>query len=384
MKPKQPDSTSYHPTTSAPIEFQHTWRAVLVNPRNIGPAFPFRLPELVSNRHPIPYLEFRARCDPPRDIGNPGDIWLNVSPAACALFALSVDREWVRWPGATLDAGRMVPHPYLPLYALWCTIRRSGWYHRDKLPADWTDQRIAARRELGGYDVAADMADAAVGVRLVLLWEESGGAESDAVEAQLEGALGQLSATDNAGALVVSLGSGIDYLLAERMKLARGFFAAEERAAVAEQKLGEVSESARSISEYLATERTSLTSALAAAEGRAAAAEAKVAAAEEKLGAAEERVRALSQAKPEFTSTPARQTSGGLTLTATHLALLYRDASCDPDGGAKNCRICLTAVLPALLFAHALGAHPAECAVLAGAPTYVLEAHIAEFRELDR
>ncbi|KAJ6579687.1 hypothetical protein DFH09DRAFT_332982 [Mycena vulgaris] len=224
-KPEQPDADSYHPTTSAPIQFEHTWKAVRVNPRNVGPEFPFRVPDLLQNRHPVHFLEFRALCDPPPDLGNPGDIWLNVSPPSYALFALNSEKEWVRWPGPTLDTARMIPHPYLPVYALWCTIKQASWYHRDKLPADWTGTKLTARQELGGYHCATDMTDASVGVRLVLLWEEMVGNPSKtpsptgSIGAQLKSALGQLTETsaipETTGALISTLSAGIDFSSAE-------------------------------------------------------------------------------------------------------------------------------------------------------------------------
>ncbi|KAJ6506295.1 hypothetical protein C8R47DRAFT_1101797, partial [Mycena vitilis] len=169
MKPEQPGPANYTPTTAShPFKFIYTWKSVRVNPQNLDPAtFPFHL-ELApgQTRYTIRFLEFRARADPPKhdsepDIGNPGDVWLNVSPAAYAVFAMSKRRAWVRWagPAPALQAGgvgrkegeaQVITHPYLPLYALWCTLKQASWYHRAKLAGDWTPEKLASRRELGG------------------------------------------------------------------------------------------------------------------------------------------------------------------------------------------------------------------------------------------
>ncbi|KAJ7499917.1 hypothetical protein FB451DRAFT_1385576 [Mycena latifolia] len=464
MEQEQPHSGSYHPKTSAPIEFQHTWRAVRVNPRNLGVEFPFRLPELVENRHPIHFIEFRASCDPPPDLGNPGDIWLNILPASFALFALNGPREWVRWSGPTFDEARMIQHPYLPLYALWCTIKRAGWYHRDKLPADWTGNKLSARQELGGYHSAAEMMDGSVGVRLILLWEANEAVteanaklsdSSEILEVQLKAALGQLTSTstisDTKDALIATLSSGIDYLLTERMKLARELFAAEERAAIAERKRGVVAESASSISEYLLVERTKLTQALSAAEERAANAEGKLGALSESqsfsskpqapkpapmYGSSHYRDRCIKFTAPllqapiptapyapstntsplsslstlpdvhdrdpkqtspppakrrkthslstdlDSTAASSSEITTSPTFNSKHLDILYRTAE---EGRSKHCRICLT-LIPAEhapLIAHALDAHPTECAIFARAPDEVLDANLKKFAEMD-
>ncbi|KAJ7775639.1 hypothetical protein DFH07DRAFT_952027 [Mycena maculata] len=170
MKPEQLGPETYIPKTSSDVTLEFVWKAVRVNVLNVGPDFPFHL-ELVEDRYRVRFLEFRSSSDPPADIGNPGDIWLNVSPASYVLFALNANKEWVRWC-PTLDTAGMIVHPFLPLYALWCTIKQASWYHRDKIGGDWAGRRLTARQDLGGYACAADMLDPSVGVRLILLHEE--------------------------------------------------------------------------------------------------------------------------------------------------------------------------------------------------------------------
>jgi hypothetical protein len=112
----------------------------------------------------------------------------------------------------------MVRHPDLPVYALWCTIKQASWYHFEKLPADWTGGKVTARQELGGYQSVADMMEASVGVRLILLWEGLEATNSvgvpTVIEAQLKTALNQFdTATSRQAkdALIYTLSHGIDY-----------------------------------------------------------------------------------------------------------------------------------------------------------------------------
>ncbi|KAJ7983244.1 hypothetical protein DFH06DRAFT_1292496 [Mycena polygramma] len=376
MKPEQPGPENYAPSSSSSLEFEYTWKNIRVNPQNIDPdTFPFHLelqPE--QNRYNVRFLEFRSHSDPPRDIGNPGDIWMNVSPASYALFALSAQREWVRWagPGATLDGGsgaQVVLHPYLPLYALWCTIKQASWYHRDKLARDWVGEKLAARRELGGYTATESMLDASVGVRLVLLREEVEWnlspahaepevAPTSSINDQLKAALGDLAASSTSmlppmqEALIATLSSGIDYLLTERRKLARGLFEAEERAARAELKLS-------SYNKFYPTPQCHDDTPTIATPSP-------------------------PQSSPTFplrSLDPPIPMSAVNAITEKHLDIFFRPAE---DGRSKNCRVCLALIPPpphsdpaaetSSLLAHALHAHPDECAVFAAASDEELEA----------
>ncbi|KAJ7605853.1 hypothetical protein DFH06DRAFT_1310064 [Mycena polygramma] len=381
MKPEQPGPENYTPSSSSSLEFEYTWKNVRVNPQNIDPhTFPFHLelqPE--QNRYNVRFLEFRSHSDPPHDNGNPGDIWLNVSPAAYALFALSAQREWVRWagPGATLDpdgGAQVVLHPYLPLYVLWCTIKQASWYHRDKLARDWMAEKLAARRELGGYTATESMLDASEGVRLILLREEMERCLSPAepepeviptlsINDQLKAALGDLAASSTSAlplmheALVATLSSGIDYLLTERRKLAHRLFEADERAARAELKLSSYTKLYPTPQCHYDTPSSPTIA-----------------------------TPSPPQSSPTFplrSIDPPIPISSMNAFTEKHLDIFFRPAE---DGRSKNCRVCLTLITPppnsdpaaeaetSSLLAHALHAHPDECAVFAAASDEELEA----------
>jgi hypothetical protein len=144
------------------------------------------------------------------------------------LFTLNANEEWLRWPGPTLDRERLILHPYLPIYALWCTIKQASWYHRDKLPQDWVGEKLIARQTLGGYASVGEMGHPAASVRLILLGEgmeenktlgdavaQLGSRTVPSIDDQLKSALGDLPSSSNLPnvreALVATLSSGIDY-----------------------------------------------------------------------------------------------------------------------------------------------------------------------------
>ncbi|KAJ7713555.1 hypothetical protein B0H16DRAFT_1899478 [Mycena metata] len=381
MKPEQPGPDNYRPKSSFPVQFHFKWKSVRVNPQNVGADYPFRL-QLEQNRYSVRFLEFRSLCDPLPDVGNPGDIWINISSGSYALFALNEMREWIRWPGPTRDKTLMVSHPYLPVYALWCTIKQASWYHRDKLQNDWTEEKQAARRALGGYSHNESLLDAAVGVRLILLREETEKkafveppSEVSSVEQQLKSALGDMSASlpGMQVALVATLTAGVDYLLNERKKLSQALLEAEERAAIAEGKLAETQTSnSNYYREHCYTPTPDETPAPQTPPSP---------------------TRSLSpQSSPTYPlrqdSPPAQETQSieldpdftesapHLYITAKHLDLIFHSAE---EGRSKNCRLCLALVTYELddelsaLLSHALQAHPRECAIFAATSDEDLE-----------
>ncbi|KAJ7174678.1 hypothetical protein C8R46DRAFT_1031299 [Mycena filopes] len=392
MKPEQPGHDSYEPKTSYPVPFHFRWKTFRVNPQNLGPDFPFRLALDSENRYPVRFLEFRSPHDPPPDVGYPGDIWLNVSPTEYALFALNAQREWVRWSGPRTATIR---HPYLATYALWCTIKQASWYHADKLARDWTADKLVARRELGGYTGAEDLHNPAVGVRLILLheeMEERSSAEDGvttierqiksaldmnlpelgvrdemeknwlaehgvtALEQQLKSALGEIppKLPELIVPLVSTLTTGIDYLLHDRRKLARALFKAEERAALAEAALKNQSSS----KDYYRAHCYAPTSA----------SESQTPAPDTPLSPQSSPTTFPLSLDDQY---PLSRADG---LTPEHLSILFEPAS-------SNCRLCLELIPTHALAAHALGRHPAECAVFAAASEEQLEGARAALME---
>ncbi|KAF7354582.1 hypothetical protein MSAN_01371400 [Mycena sanguinolenta] len=351
-RPEQPGPQNYIPKSSSAIEFHFKWKTFRVNAQNVAEFedFPFHL-ELQQDRYSVRFLEFRSFCDPPSDIGNPGDIWLNISPSSYALFALNVKKEWIRWPGPTLDKKRMIPHPYLPIYALWCTIKQASWYHCDKLGRDWSGEKLIARQELGGYPRVENMLDPSAGIRLILLGEETEQNKRTpttmpSIDDQLKSALSGLASSSELPnvqeALVATLSSGIDYLLIDRKKLLNDLSEAQKRAALAEQKLA----------------RFNI------------------------LDNNHYRAHCYGvglQTDGDMTSS---RTSALNIMTSKHLDILFSPAE---EGRSKNCLICLALITynpkeeTYALMLHALEAHPNECSVFASVPNDQLEVYRREF-----
>ncbi|KAJ7192056.1 hypothetical protein B0H12DRAFT_1332151 [Mycena haematopus] len=379
--PEQPGPQNYIPRSSSPIEYQFKWKTFRVNSQNVGEFqnFPFHL-ELQQDRYSVRFLEFRSLCDPPSDIGHPGDIWLNVSPSSYALFALNAKKEWVRWPGPTLDKERMITHPYLSIYALWCTIKQASWYHRDKLGREWSGEKLIARQELGGYSCAESMLDASVGVRLILLREETEKNKSLApsavplpspvgampsIDDQLKSALGELACSNLPNvqeALIATLSSGIDYLLTDRKTLSDALSEAQKRAAIAEEKLARLNISSNHYRAhcYSPDLQTQVSPTIYAPIPQSS-----------------------SVYKPSGPPNERDTTSSSMSniLTSKHLDILFSPAE---EGRSKHCLICLALVqynpdeeIFALML-HALEAHPSESSIFASVPDEQLEVYRRE------
>ncbi|KAJ7661330.1 hypothetical protein DFH06DRAFT_1192056 [Mycena polygramma] len=184
---------------------------------------------------------------------------------------------------------------------------------------------------------------------------------TSSINDQLKAALGDLAASSTSTppmqeALIATLSSGIDYLLTERRKLARGLFEAEERAARAELKLSSYTKFSPTPCHYDTPPSPTIATP------------------------------SPPHSSPTFplrSIDPPIPMSSANAITEKHLDIFFRPAE---DGQSKNCRVCLALITPpphsdpaaaaetSSLLAHALHAHPDECAVFAGASDAELEA----------
>ncbi|RDB20305.1 hypothetical protein Hypma_012651 [Hypsizygus marmoreus] len=69
----------------------------------------------------ISYVEFRAHGPPSLSLGNPGDIYVNVHPKNCELYARLVD-SWSKW-GGPLHRHILIMHPVYQDYYLCCPLK---------------------------------------------------------------------------------------------------------------------------------------------------------------------------------------------------------------------------------------------------------------------
>ncbi|KAF7333057.1 hypothetical protein MVEN_02412300 [Mycena venus] len=58
---------------------------------------------------PVPFFEFRGYGAPPADVGTPGDVYIDLTPGAHALYSRS-EEDWARWAGPA--APEMLGHPH--------------------------------------------------------------------------------------------------------------------------------------------------------------------------------------------------------------------------------------------------------------------------------
>ncbi|KAJ7617217.1 hypothetical protein FB45DRAFT_223494 [Roridomyces roridus] len=111
----------------------------------LPPDYPYQIAPLPNGRFKIPYRLFSDRGPPCAnlDVGIPGDMYLDLTLDAYALYGKTADGKWKRWSdtAAPLSSRGLWPqsewivnHPHLPNYALWVTITPSeskgmiSWY----------------------------------------------------------------------------------------------------------------------------------------------------------------------------------------------------------------------------------------------------------------
>jgi hypothetical protein len=100
------------------------------------------------NRAKIPYYEWRGRGPPPGDVGYPGDVYLDLTPGAYALYAYTLGK-WVKWVGPCVEKEEHIRHPHLMDRFLGYSEKNVNWYsfstikgHARKLPSSTADEVI--------------------------------------------------------------------------------------------------------------------------------------------------------------------------------------------------------------------------------------------------
>ena len=73
-----------------------------------------------------PYSEFRGLGSPEESLGQPGDIYIDITPGLHALYG-RYPEKWMLWPGAN-DASNLLRHPQHNERCLWCHTS-IGWIH---------------------------------------------------------------------------------------------------------------------------------------------------------------------------------------------------------------------------------------------------------------
>lgn len=81
----------------------------------------------------IPYTQYRGTGVPLRELGVPGDLFIDLNPNAYRLFVRY--RSWREWPGIYEETGTSedplgsrFTHPTDPTRVIWCTQADVSWY----------------------------------------------------------------------------------------------------------------------------------------------------------------------------------------------------------------------------------------------------------------
>ena len=93
--------------------------------------------DLETSEFTVHFLEFRGYGSPPSDVGTPGDIYIDMTLDAYALYAMVTPSSWKRWVGHCLTysfiSGKErfsligIDHPVLQERMLWVTDRNVVW-----------------------------------------------------------------------------------------------------------------------------------------------------------------------------------------------------------------------------------------------------------------
>ena len=96
-----------------------------------------KLRTLMVGNKAYPYSEYRGLGSPELNLGQPGDIYIDITPEHHALYA-RYPESWLLWPGSN-DASNLLRHPLHNDRCLWCQTT-VGWIHPRNArvnPGEW-------------------------------------------------------------------------------------------------------------------------------------------------------------------------------------------------------------------------------------------------------
>ncbi|KAJ7124466.1 hypothetical protein C8R44DRAFT_875497 [Mycena epipterygia] len=115
--PPHPCNENPHPKSKLKPETTSTIQYIKMRVLSIPGNYPYLTPDIpglyrnegIHEYLPIPFFEFRGLGTPPSDVGSPGDVYIDLTPSACALYS-KAEEDWSRWAGpASTDT---LSHPH--------------------------------------------------------------------------------------------------------------------------------------------------------------------------------------------------------------------------------------------------------------------------------
>jgi hypothetical protein len=86
-----------------------------------------RLRVMTIGNDTVPFSEFRGLGSPGVNLGQSGDIYIDITPGLHALYGRHPE-SWILWPGPN-DATNLLRHPLHSDRCLWCHTTSVGWIH---------------------------------------------------------------------------------------------------------------------------------------------------------------------------------------------------------------------------------------------------------------
>ncbi|KAF7333054.1 hypothetical protein MVEN_02412000 [Mycena venus] len=105
--------------------------------------YPYELPAIEGfvKLH-VPFFEFRGHGAPPVDIGTPGDVYIDLTPSAYALYC-KCEEDWAKWAGPAAALSEVLAHPHFAD----CREARFVNFHPEE-GTEWVCARTISRRRL--------------------------------------------------------------------------------------------------------------------------------------------------------------------------------------------------------------------------------------------
>ncbi|KAJ7210638.1 hypothetical protein B0H12DRAFT_1157423 [Mycena haematopus] len=165
--PQHPCYRNSAPKSTLKPDTTFTLKYMKMNAETIPARYPYALPAiegLYSTLYlPVPFFEFRGAGAPPADLGTQGDVYINVTPGAHALYA-KCEEDWARWSGPEWVCRRTVARRMQALSTAGI-LKESHYAHQQagwSLASTLISGYLTGRHSSEGSDAESTHSDASV------------------------------------------------------------------------------------------------------------------------------------------------------------------------------------------------------------------------------